>query len=88
MKYYYLIAVALLITDANKQTWERAVKLNRLNWPQIADFKGDSSPNVANWQIKTIPAYFLVDGQWRILKANVDLADVDQFVHDYLAQKK
>jgi hypothetical protein len=53
----------------------------------VADFKGDSSPNVANWQIKTIPAYFLVDGQWHILKANIDLADVDQFVHDYLKKK-
>jgi hypothetical protein len=73
-------------TDANKQTLERALKLSRLTWPQVADFKGDSSPNVTNWQIKTIPAYFLVDGRWRILKANIDLADVDQFVHDYVAK--
>lgn len=83
-KSFKMVSVA---TDANKQIWERAVKLSRLTWPQVADFKGDSSPNVANWQIKTIPAYFLVDGQWHILKANIDLADVDQFVHDYLKKK-
>jgi hypothetical protein len=75
-------------TDASKQVWERAVKLSKLSWPQVADFKGDNSPNVANWQIKTVPAYFLVDGQWRILKTNIDLVDVDQFVHDYLAKKR
>lgn len=75
-------------TDDSKQVWERAVKLSRLSWPQVADFKGDNSPNVANWQIKAVPAYFLVDGQWRILKTNIDLLDVDQFVHDYLAKKR
>lgn len=75
-------------TDASKQVWERAVKLSKLSWTQVADFKGDNSPNVANWQIKTVPAYFLVDGQWRILKTNIDLVDVDQFVHDYLAKKR
>ena len=75
-------------TDASKQVWERAVKLSRLSWPQVADFKGDNSPNVANWQIKAVPAYFLVDGQWHVLKTNIDLVDVDQFVHDYLAKKR
>lgn len=75
-------------TDDSKQVWERAVKLSRLSWPQVADFKGDNSPNVANWQIKAVPAYFLVDGQWRILKTNIDLLDVDQFVHDYLAKNR
>nr|WP_067057477.1 hypothetical protein [Mucilaginibacter sp. L294] len=83
-KSFKMLSIA---TDGNKQVWERAVKLSRLTWPQVADFKGDSSPNVANWQIKAVPSYFLVDGQWKILKANIDLVDVDQFVHDYLAKK-
>ena len=84
-KRFAMLSVA---TDSNRDVWQRALKLSRLTWPQVADYKGDNSPNVTNWMIRAVPTYFLVDGQWRLIKANVDIADVDQTVHDYLAEHK
>jgi hypothetical protein len=73
-KHFAMLSIS---TDSNIDVWKRAVKLSNLTWPQVADPKGDNSPNVTNWMIKAVPAYFLVDGHWRIIKANIDIADVD-----------
>ncbi|GGH12918.1 TlpA family protein disulfide reductase [Mucilaginibacter phyllosphaerae] len=80
-KQFEIVSVSI---DSSEDVWKRALKLSNLTWPQVADFKGDSSPNVSNWKITTLPAYFLVDSKWRILKPNIDIIDVDQEVHDYL----
>ncbi|QHS55025.1 hypothetical protein GWR56_05535 [Mucilaginibacter sp. 14171R-50] len=84
-KHFAVVSVSI---DAYPQVWKRAVKQNNLTWPQVADFKGNNSPNVANWKITNVPRYFLVDGNWRIIKPNIDILDVDQEVHDYLAAHK
>jgi hypothetical protein len=79
-------AVVSIATDTDTVIWKRAVKQSNLNWPQVADFKGDSSPNVVNWKISSVPAYFLVDSNWKMIKANINIAEVDSEVHDYLAK--
>jgi hypothetical protein len=76
--------VVSISTDKDRDIWKRAVKTSNLNWPQVADFKGDVSPNVANWKITAVPSYFLVDSKWRIIKPNIDIATVDDEVHNYL----
>ncbi|RYU87890.1 redoxin domain-containing protein [Mucilaginibacter terrigena] len=81
-------AIISVSTDTDPEVWKRAIKQSNLNWPQVADLKGDYSPNVANWKIAAVPTYFLVDGNWRIIKPNIDIIDVDQEVHDYLKNAK
>ncbi|MET3978099.1 hypothetical protein ABIB62_000666 [Mucilaginibacter sp. UYP25] len=75
--------VVSVSTDTKADVWKCSIKQSNLIWPQVCDFKGDSSPNVANWKIGTIPTYFLVDANWKIIKANIDILDVDQEVHEY-----
>ena len=76
--------VVSISTDKDQDVWKRAIKTSNLNWPQVADFKGDISPNVANWKITAVPSYFLVDSKWRIIKPNIDIVTVDDEVHNYL----
>ncbi|MCQ6960436.1 thioredoxin-like domain-containing protein [Mucilaginibacter aquariorum] len=76
--------VVSISTDKDQDVWKRAIKTSNLNWPQVADFKGDASPNVANWKITAVPSYFLVDSKWRIIKPNIDIVTVDDEVHNYL----
>ncbi|MES2267831.1 MAG: thioredoxin-like domain-containing protein [Bacteroidota bacterium] len=75
--------VVSVSTDTDEKTWKRAIKQSNLNWPQVADFKGDASPNVTNWKITKVPTYFLVDANWKIIKPNIDILDVDDVVHEY-----
>jgi hypothetical protein len=76
-----LVSVSL---DTNKDAWLNAVKNDHLSWPQVSDVKGDDSPNVKNWGIAALPAFYLVDKNWHMIKANVEFVEIDTEVHEYL----
>ncbi len=73
--------------DTDKATWLKNSPKNTAKWIQVTDLKGNASANVTNWKIKAVPTYFLLDGNWKLLQANINLIDVDQAVHDYLNKK-
>ncbi|MFD0795270.1 TlpA family protein disulfide reductase [Mucilaginibacter litoreus] len=78
---FAMVSVSL---DNDKAAWNKAIIHGKPGWVNVSDFKGDQSPNVTNWQIKAVPVYYLLDENWKVLKAGIDLIDVDQAVHDYL----
>ena len=80
-KDFTIVSVSLDIEDG---VWRNAVTDQRLKWTQVCDLKGDDSPNVSNWQVKTIPTYYLVDGNWKIIKRNIYLGDVPAEMNKYL----
>jgi hypothetical protein len=45
--------VTVSIDDKN-DTWLKAIKNDNMPWQQLSDGKGDQSPNVAKWEIKTL----------------------------------
>ncbi|MFA6087187.1 peroxiredoxin family protein [Mucilaginibacter sp.] len=69
--------------DTIAAQWNKVIKQDLLTWPQVSDLKGNSSPNVKNWNITKLPTYFLVDKNWRIIKSDIDLMDIDEAVHSY-----
>ncbi|MFD0766195.1 TlpA family protein disulfide reductase [Mucilaginibacter lutimaris] len=75
--------VVSVSTDTDEKVWKQTIKQSNLNWPQVADLKGNASPNVSNWKISQVPTYFLVDANWKIIKPNIDILDVDDVVHEY-----
>jgi len=83
-KKFGIISISL---DTSAMEWKRAIKQDGLNWTQVSDLKGDNSPNVSNWNITQLPAFFLVDQNWRIIKSNVDFVDIDSEVHEYLKKR-
>lgn len=70
--------------DSKQLWWATAVKDDKLPWPQISDLKGNDSPNVANWNVSTIPTYYLVDGDWKIYKKDIGLGQVRLEATQYL----
>lgn len=70
--------------DTDKDKWLAAIKADRMNWTQISDLKGDDSPNGPTWGIKSIPAYYLIDGQGKIIARITEFADVPAAVDNYL----
>jgi hypothetical protein len=55
-----IISVSL---DSKPLWWITAVKDDKLPWPQMADLKGNDSPNTLKWGITTIPTYDLISGR-------------------------
>jgi peroxiredoxin len=70
--------------DTDKDRWTSAIALDKMNWPQLSDLKGDDSPNGVTWGIKSIPTYFLLDGDGKIIARIADFADVPLAVDAYM----
>jgi len=68
-KQFGIISISL---DDKRDWWTKAIKDDQMNWPQYSDLKGDKSLNAQNWMITTIPSYYLVDANWKIIERNVD----------------
>lgn len=69
--------------DTDKAKWLNAIEKDKMKWTQISDLKGEDSPNAPTWGIKSIPAYYLVDGEGRIVKRVAEFADVPAAVDEY-----
>jgi hypothetical protein len=70
--------------DSKPDWWTTAIKDDHMDWPQVSDLKGDDSPNAVNWSITSIPTYYLLDSHWVIVERNINIANVDFEVSDYL----
>jgi peroxiredoxin len=73
--------------DTDKDKWTGAIAMDKMDWPQLSDLKGDDSPNGQTWGIKSIPAYYLLDGQGRIITRVAEFAEVTPAIQDALSKK-
>jgi hypothetical protein len=76
-----IISVSL---DTRQDWWTAAIEEDHLTWPQVCDLKGDDSPNTTNWSISTIPTYYLLDGNWKIVIPNIPINRLNFEVTDYI----
>lgn len=80
------LAIVSVAIDDNRAAWLTAIKDEHKAWLDVSDLKGDGSPNVNGWGIKALPAYFLLDKNWHIIKPNIDFVEIDTEVHEYLSK--
>lgn len=73
--------------DTDRAKWLSAIDKDKMKWTQISDLKGDESPNGLAWGIKSIPAYYLVDGEGRIIKRVAEFNDLPAEVEDFFKAK-
>lgn len=57
-KKFALLGVSL---DMNKDTWQKAIKADTLEWEQVCDFSGWNAEIVKQFAIKTLPANILLN---------------------------
>ena len=77
-----VISVSL---DTKMDWWTTAVREDKMDWTQVSDLKGDDSPNATNWSVTSIPTYYLLDNNWKIVVRNVDIGKIDFEVTNYLS---
>jgi hypothetical protein len=70
--------------DTTQAAWAKAVKEDNIVWTQLSDLKGETSPNLTNWAVTAVPTYDLVDGDWHIIKRDVDFEAIPTEVAGYL----
>lgn len=57
--------------DHNKEKWLAAIDKDELNWGHISDLKGWKSEGAATYQVRSIPASFLLDPEGKIVAKNL-----------------
>lgn len=83
-KNFTVVSVSL---DTKPDKWATALKEDAMTWTQVSDLKGQTSPNMANWAVSTIPTYDLVDGSWHFIKRDVEFGKIGAEVNKYLKIK-
>lgn len=78
------VGVISVSLDEKRDWWTTAIKDDELTWTQYSDLKGNDSPNAANWAIKRIPTYDLVDGNWHIIQRDVPWMELSADINTYL----
>jgi peroxiredoxin len=72
-KNFAIVSVSL---DTKRDAWVSAVQKGKLPWIQVSDLQGQTSNNMIDWAVSTIPTYDLVDGNWHIIKRDIDFNDL------------
>jgi peroxiredoxin len=72
-KNFTIISVSM---DTKRDEWINAIQQQKLPWIQVSDLQGQTSPNMLDWAVSTIPTYDLVDGNWHVIKRDVDFNDL------------
>jgi len=63
-KGFAILGVSL---DTQKESWEQAIKKDKLTWTQVSDLKGWESSAAALYGVKAIPMNFLLDKEGKIV---------------------
>jgi peroxiredoxin len=64
--------------DANRDSWIKAIKDDKLPWPQVSDLQRWNSPVVKMYNISGIPFSVLLDPQGKIIAKGLRSAALDQ----------
>jgi hypothetical protein len=81
------LGVVSISFDTEKDKWLAAISRDQMTWPQVSDLKGDDSPNTDAWGVKSIPTYYLLDGQGHIIQRITAFSDVRTAIDDYFTKK-
>lgn len=70
--------------DKDPAAWKKAIKEDSPGWPtQVCDLKGWDSEAVMAYDVHSMPKYFLLDGDGRVLSKNILIKDLDGMLKQY-----
>ena len=70
--------------DQDHDQWEQAVKEDRVSWDnQLCDPRKWNAPAILDYEINSLPKYFLVDGDGVIVDRALLINDLDKVLAEY-----
>lgn len=84
-KNFTVISVSL---DADKSSWTKAIKEDKLSWLQLSDLKALDNLPAKMYGITTIPSNFLVDPEGKIIAADVRGLELEYILETTLNKSK
>lgn len=72
-KGFEILGVSL---DDKKENWLKAIKDDRLAWPNVSDLKGWKNEVAVQYNIRAVPSNFLIDNTGKIVAKNLRAEDL------------
>lgn len=57
--------------DTSKATWIKVVQEQKLPWVSVCDFRGQASPIMGVYNVRSLPSNYLIDRKGRIVAKNI-----------------
>lgn len=73
--------------DRTEDNWLQAIKKDKLTWQQISNLQFWNDPIAKQYQIRSIPASFLVDSNGKIIAKDLRGAQLDAFIGKLLGEE-
>lgn len=70
--------------DKEKQSWLKAVEMDKINWITVSDLMYWNSPVAKLYDVEEIPANFLIDKNGVIAGRNMPVEDVERYLQTHL----
>jgi len=78
------VVVFQVSLDVDKLQWLNSITQQELSWVSVCDFKGASSPAVGVWNIKSVPANFLISPEGDIIGKNLSIEQLKRSIDSIL----
>jgi peroxiredoxin len=69
--------------DEEANVWEKALKINKLNWIQLSDLKGWESQGAIRYAISSIPSTVLIDRKGTIIGRDLSIPEIEMILNKY-----
>jgi peroxiredoxin len=80
-KGFDIIGVSL---DNKKEAWTKAIRADGLTWYHVSDLKGWANEAAAAYNVKSVPANFLLDKTGKIVARNLRGEDLEKKLSELL----
>lgn len=70
--------------DENTKAWEKAVKMDKITWPQVIDKGGWESGTTARWNVAYLPTTFLFDKSGNLIARDLDKVELEKVLDNLL----
>lgn len=71
--------------DEEKKDWEKAVKKDKITWPQVIDNRGWEAVTAVQWNVQALPTSYLFNKKGQLVAMNLEREELEQKIKELLA---
>ncbi len=72
--------------DEEISDWKRAIKKDKITWPQVIDNRGWEAVTAVQWNVQELPTSYLFNKQGQLVAMNLEREELEQKIKELLAK--
>ncbi len=74
--------------DSSAANWLHAIERDQLDWVQVADLEGITSPVTREFSVESLPTTYLLDSEGKIIAKNIEAQELESTLNQLFAYNK